>query len=266
MMCPTRFAAPRAATVVIVALLAIAVGLTTTAASPQAVAQARLMAQHAATAHSYHRSAVQHAELVSATTLRARLLGRTPGFPSATARHPNRHISGTWYGQVSILPVLKRQGDRLKVRLPRRPNESTTWVRRARVQLLRTHYAIVIDLSQRRLYWYQRGEPQGSYPIGVGKPSTPTPTGHFFLAFHAIPPPGEDYGPQVLETSAHSNVFQTFGAGTHDAIIAIHGPIFTDRQIGRNGTAISHGCIRMHTSQLRQILFLPKGTPIVITH
>lgn len=263
MMRSTRFAAPSAATIVLVSSLAFAVGLTTLAL-PRAAA--RSGATHDATAAStYHRSALRHAELVPATTLRAELLGRTPAFPSATARQPDRHISGTWYGHVSILPVLKREAGRLKVRLPRRPNESTAWVKAKRVRLLHTHYAIAIDLSQRRLYWYDRDQPQGSYPIGIGKPSTPTPTGHFFLAFHATPPPNEDYGPQVLETSAHSNVFQTFGAGTSDAIIAIHGPIFAGRQIGRNGAAISHGCIRMHNGELRKILFLPKGTPIVIT-
>jgi lipoprotein-anchoring transpeptidase ErfK/SrfK len=123
---------------------------------------------------------------------------------------------------------------------------------------------LLVDISQRRIYLFKAGRQVGSYPVGVGLPQTPTPTGNYFIAFHA-PPNGPGYGAVMLETSAHSKVFRTFEGG-NDAIIAIHGPITSasDARIGKNGTRISNGCIRMHDRQLEKVMWVPDGTPITI--
>jgi lipoprotein-anchoring transpeptidase ErfK/SrfK len=120
-----------------------------------------------------------------------------------------------------------------------------------------------VDLAARRLVWFDSGRPMGSYPVGIGSPTDPTPTGSYFVAFHS-PPPDPSYGPVVLATSAHSNVIQDFGGG--DAIIAIHGPIDAAGLIGSSGAAISHGCIRMQDADLSRIRGLPDGTPVIITY
>jgi lipoprotein-anchoring transpeptidase ErfK/SrfK len=162
------------------------------------------------------------------------------------------------------MPVTAESRTRVKVRLARRPDESQVWVRRRAVTFSATKYALLIDLSKHRLYMFKAGRQVGSFPVGVGLPQTPTPTGTYFIAFHA-PPNGPGYGPVMLETSAHSRVFTTFEGG-NDAIIAIHGPITaqSDAQIGKNGTRISNGCIRMHNSQLVKAARVPDGTPLIV--
>jgi lipoprotein-anchoring transpeptidase ErfK/SrfK len=173
------------------------------------------------------------------------------------------HIPARWYGHWSVLPVIATKNFRLKVRLPRRPNGATTWVRITDVRYSTTPYAVLVDLKYRRLFWFNGGHRLGSYPVGIGSPSDPTPTGSYFIAFHS-PPPDPGYGSVVLATSAHSNVIQDFGGG--DAIIAIHGPIDAAGVIGRSGAAISHGCIRMQDGDLSRIGGLPDGTPVIITY
>jgi lipoprotein-anchoring transpeptidase ErfK/SrfK len=145
-------------------------------------------------------------------------------------------VPGGWYGRTSVLPVVSRTRSRLQVR------------------------------PARRLYLFRNGQQLSSYPVGVGVPATPTPTGSYFLAFHA-PPNGPGYGPVMLETSAHSTAFTTFEGG-NDAIIAIHGPIdsYSDSRIGTVGAALSNGCIRMHNSDLVKVARAPDGTPIVLVH
>ena len=60
-------------------------------------------------------------------------------------------------------------------------------------------------------------------------------------------------------------MLRTFEGG-NDAIIAIQGPITaqSDAAIGKNGTRISNGCIRMHNRQLVKVARVPDGTPIIL--
>jgi lipoprotein-anchoring transpeptidase ErfK/SrfK len=197
-------------------------------------------------------------------TYLATMRHRAPGFKSATAKHKSMTVPRNWYGRTSVLPIVDATKKRVEVRLARRPNESTTWLRLSAINFGYSVQAILIDVSQRRLYVFNKGKQKYSFPIGVGRPQTPTPPGTFFLAFHA-PPNSPEYGSVMLETSAHSTVFRTFEGG-NDAIIAIHGPIGSDAAIGKNGAAISNGCIRMHNSQLVKAAHVEDGSPIIITH
>jgi lipoprotein-anchoring transpeptidase ErfK/SrfK len=153
----------------------------------------------------------------------------------------------------------------LLVRLAQRPNGSTTWIDRDTADLAVTHWAIVIDLSRHYLYVFRSGVQQYAFPVGNGTSRTPTPTGQFFVAFHA-PSNGYGYGPINIATSAHSTVFKSFDGGD-DAIIAIHGPIGSDAVIGDHGAAISNGCIRMHLPDLGKVVrHVPDGAPVVVTY
>ena len=67
---------------------------------------------------------------------------------------------------------------------------------------------------------------------------------------------------QVL-TSAHSN-FITDWEASGDAEIGIHGPLGMDAAIGTTGVRISHGCVRLHLSDLAQLRVVPLGTPVTI--
>jgi lipoprotein-anchoring transpeptidase ErfK/SrfK len=109
---------------------------------------------------------------------------------------------------------------------------------------------------------YNHAQEVGNFPAGIGTPTDPTPTGHFFVVLLAAPPsPG--YGPFVIVTSAHSNAISDWEE-SGDAITAIHGPLGADAAIGTTGARISHGCIRLHNADLAQLRDVPAGTPIDI--
>jgi lipoprotein-anchoring transpeptidase ErfK/SrfK len=101
-----------------------------------------------------------------------------------------------------------------------------------------------------------------AFPAGVGTPTDPTPTGHFFVVLFAAPP-SAGYGPFVIVTSAHSNTISDWEE-SGDAITAIHGPLGADAAIGTTGARISHGCIRLHDADLAQLRDIPAGTPVDI--
>jgi lipoprotein-anchoring transpeptidase ErfK/SrfK len=203
--------------------------------------------------------------LVPTETELATLPGNVAGYGSATTHQKSMTVPGSWYGRVSVLPIVAVQGDRIKVRTAQRPNEHEVWIKRSsKIYRSATSYAIVVDLKMHHIFLFNHGRQIGAFPVGVGLPQTPTPTGTYFVAFHA-PPNGPGYGSVMLETSAHSDVFKTFEGG-NDAIIAIHGPITSqaNSQIGTQGTRVSNGCIRMHDNNLVKVGRVPDGTPVFL--
>jgi lipoprotein-anchoring transpeptidase ErfK/SrfK len=203
-------------------------------------------------------------QYVAPYTFLASLKKRTPGFSSRHDTTPKLIVPKKWHGTTTAMPITKADKTRFKVRLARRPNESQVWVRGRATKVSITTFSLVLDLSKRRMYEFKLGRQIHSFPVGIGLPQTPTPTGTFFLAFHADPT-GPGYGAVMLETSAHSKVLRTFDGG-NDAIIAIHGPITAqaDAAIGNDGARLSHGCIRMHNRQLLKLAWVPDGSPIAI--
>jgi len=180
----------------------------------------------------------------------------TPGGPQTGT------VPGSWYGSPSTLPVLATRPGWLRVRLAQRPNDSTAWILAGQASLARSPDAIVINLGTRHLTLYQKAKRVFSAPIGIGTPADPTPTGQYFVALYASPP-SPAYGAFVMATSAHSDTI-TDWSDSGDAIIAIHGPLGSDAQIGTTGAAISHGCIRMHEPDLIRLRQVPAGSPIDI--
>lgn len=172
--------------------------------------------------------------------------------------------AGRWYGRQMTMPIVEQWQDWLRIRVPERPNGKTAWVRRQDVTTSRSAYRIVIRLNETKLILYKDGFPVMVAPVGVGKPSTPTPQGNFFVAVIERPDP-HNYGPFSIATSGHSEAIRSW-QGSGDAITAIHGPVSSrsDAQIGRNGTRISNGCIRMHKADLARLNNVPLGTPVDI--
>lgn len=181
---------------------------------------------------------------------------------AAPGKPTDGSVPGSWHGGVSTLPVIARRPGWVDVRLAQRPNESTAWVLARDVKFSVTPYAIVIDLATTHLFLYRDGKRILSAPVGVGTPQYPTPTGTFFTAFFAAPP-SPAYGAFVMVTSGHSNVITDWEM-SGDAMVAIHGPLGSDAEIGTTGARISHGCIRMHENDLLRLRDVPVGTPIYI--
>jgi hypothetical protein len=189
----------------------------------------------------------------------AALTASTPSFASPGGA-AGKAVAPTWHGSPLFLPVLAIRSGDLEVRLPTRPNGSTAWISEAGIHLTHTPYRIVIDLATRHLLLYRDGVVVLDAPAGVGTVTDPTPTGHFFVAAFATAP-SSGYGPFVLVTSAHSDAI-TDWEESGDAVVAIHGPLGDDAEIGTTGAQISHGCVRLHDSALVQLRVVPDGSPI----
>lgn len=165
----------------------------------------------------------------------------------------------------TVLPVLghatsRTGGSWLRVRLPGRPNGHMGWISAHRTKRTSTDWHILVKLSTRRVTVYHDGLVRRHFRAVVGKPSTPTPRGVFFIEEALALSSYEAGGPFALATSARSNVFQEFEGGPGQ--IGIHG---TANLTGALGTAVSHGCVRLGT---RAITWLARrigaGVPLTI--
>ena len=164
-------------------------------------------------------------------------------------------------GEKTTLPVLARRGRWLHVALPGRPNGHTGWILAGKTVRSVTHWHIVVDTSRRTVTVYRAGAAVRTFEAVVGKPSTPTPTGDFFIE-ESIALQTTDVGaPYALALSARSNVLQEFDGGPGQ--IALHGLLNVG---GVPGTAVSHGCVRLDTQAMRWLVArVGPGVPVTIT-
>ena len=168
-------------------------------------------------------------------------------------------------GEQTTLPVIGSltgpDGVRwLRVMLPGRPNGSTGWITERGTRKLVTAWHLVIDLTGRHVRAYREGRLVRAFRAVVGKPSTPTPTGEYFVEEALQMSTGEAGGPFALALSARSNALQEFEGGPGQ--IAIHG---RDNLGGVLGTAESHGCVRLDTGSIDWLAArIGPGTPVTI--
>jgi hypothetical protein len=164
----------------------------------------------------------------------------------------------------TMLPVLGQTESRgrrwLRVRLPQRPDGSTGWITASGVTLGEDPWHIVIDRLARTAITYYKGRVARTFPVVVGKPSTPTPAGEFFVAEIVYEGYGLTTGPYALATSAYSNVLQEFDGGPGQ--VALHGLVGLS---GTPGQAVSHGCVRFYNQDITWLArHLTPGTSITI--
>lgn len=108
-------------------------------------------------------------------------------------------------------------------------------------------YSIVINIPQHRLYLY-RGETEIlSYPVAVGKPSTPSPRGEFVIIQKAIW--GGGFGTRWMRFSAPWGIYGIHGTNKPWSV----------------GSVASHGCIRMYNRDVEQLYaIISIGTPVTL--
>ena len=152
------------------------------------------------------------------------------------------------------------EGDEwVRIRLPRRPNNSTGWVRREALGPYQTvNTQIVVDRRRFQATLYRNGRAIWKSRIGVGKRGTPTPAGRFYIREKLISPfGGTIYGPLAFGTSAYSGLSEWPRGG----VIGIHGT----NQPGILPGRVSHGCIRVPNKNIRRLArLMPLGTPLLI--
>jgi lipoprotein-anchoring transpeptidase ErfK/SrfK len=188
---------------------------------------------------------------------------------SLSARHARGSTVGAQRpitGAQTGLPVLHRTATRdgvrwLKVRVPGRPNGRQGWIAQRGTTLTTTRWHLVVRTAIRRVLAYKNGHLARNFAAVVGKPSTPTPHGRFFVEESVRMLSGSAGGPYALALSARSNVLQEFEGGPGQ--IAVHGVANLG---GTPGTAASHGCVRLAN---RNIAWLASrvgpGVPVTIT-
>ena len=107
-------------------------------------------------------------------------------------------------------------------------------------------YSITVDLSARSLILYRDGTEVRSFPVGIGRMLTPTPTGTFYIA-NKQPRPGGPFGVMWMGLSR-----------PHYGIHGTNNPA----SIGR---IVSHGCIRMYNQDVLALSrIVAVGTPVKI--
>lgn len=185
--------------------------------------------------------------------------------PSTGARQVGRLHFDTEDGVAEVYVALRSRLDDsgngwTLIRLPGRPNGRTGWVRSGDLETLQTVTTrLVINQQTLRATLTRAGRRVFSAPVGVGKASTPTPAGRFWIRekltdgrFRSF------YGPIAFGTSAYSALSDWPGGG----VIGIHGTTLPGLVPGRP----SHGCVRLRNPDLLRLArLMPIGTPVQIT-
>lgn len=147
----------------------------------------------------------------------------------------------------------------MHIRIPRRPNGSTGWVLQEALGNLRTVRTMLrINRKTLRATLFRDGSPIWFARIGVGKASTPTPGGRFYIRERLRNLGGKGiYGPWAFGTSAYSVLSEWPGGG----VVGVHGTNEPALLPGRP----SNGCIRLRNKSInRLVLLMPLGTPVEI--
>ncbi|RKD23197.1 hypothetical protein BEP19_13350 [Ammoniphilus oxalaticus] len=107
-------------------------------------------------------------------------------------------------------------------------------------------YKIVVSVQKRTLSLFKDEKLVKTYPVGVGKMLTPTPTGYYKIVNKA-PNPGGPFGVMWMGLSR-----------PHYGIHGTNAPSSIGKQV-------SHGCIRMHNHDVLELSkTVPIGTTVVI--
>jgi lipoprotein-anchoring transpeptidase ErfK/SrfK len=169
----------------------------------------------------------------------------------------------TWTRMV--LPVISTTTDArgrqwLRVRLPYRGRHTTGWLPAAHVKLTTLTFHLVVSRRMRQLTVWHLGHVLARYRVVVGKPSTPTPAGEFFILDRERLYNSWAHGQWALSTSAYSRVLQHFEGGIGE--VALH----AKASLGdRLGSAASHGCVRLSDSVASHLArIIPNGTPLTV--
>jgi L,D-transpeptidase catalytic domain len=169
-------------------------------------------------------------------------------------------------GFLEVYPLLRSETsgkgrEWVEIRVPGRPNGRTGWIDRELLgPIHRTGWRILVSRRSHRMRVIHAGKLLRIFPVGVGKPSTPTPAGHFWIDERfTVSDPNNPYYPYALGTSDFSSLSNWPGEG----VIGIHGPFGEPQRIPG---APSHGCIRMLTPDIAWLgPRVALGTPVIVS-
>ena len=122
---------------------------------------------------------------------------------------------------------------------------------------------LIINLPSRTIEFYADNRLIKTYPVAIGKPSTPTPTGNFYINYKEVNPawfppdepgrvvPSGPYNPLGYRWIGFLPTYGVHGTNNPDSI----------------GYAVSNGCIRMYEPDVEELFELVKiHTPLQISY
>jgi hypothetical protein len=186
--------------------------------------------------------------------------------PSQSARTLTHLRLQTEDGLPDLYLLLERQQQRhsgqdwVRVRIPGRPNGRTGWVPRdALGDFTVVTTSLLVERARHRVTVRRAGRVVGTFPIGVGKASTPTPAGRFWIREKfVVANAGGAYGPRAIGTSAYAPHLTDWPNG---GVVGFQGT----NEPGLVPGNPSHGCIRLYNRDiLRMYHLVPLGTPLRI--
>jgi lipoprotein-anchoring transpeptidase ErfK/SrfK len=157
---------------------------------------------------------------------------------------------------------------------PRQPRVMKPKLKRVKAKVTRKNLArrygtiITIDRANFRLRLFKRLKLAKTYPVAVGMPAYPTPTGQFSITNKAVNPawtaPNSPwagaYANETVPGGSAENPLKARWMGIVNGV-GIHGTGIP----GSIGTAASHGCIRMTVPDVIDLYpRVPVGTPVLI--
>jgi lipoprotein-anchoring transpeptidase ErfK/SrfK len=141
------------------------------------------------------------------------------------------------------------------------PAQSAGWVRASDLhRVANIDTKVVISVGAQTLTISKPGTPDVTYTVGVGTPSTPTPTDvtGYLQQRYLDPSQGEAVYPIQL-TSLHASTKDEPYGGEDGGLIGIH-------YNPTNSGAVSHGCVRLTQEAIVAVNRLPLGTPVTIVN
>jgi hypothetical protein len=184
--------------------------------------------------------------------------------PEPTAPAVQRLGISTADGTSMLVEVIAQStgpdGSWVQVHMPVLPDSRTGWLPRSDLSgLIAVHTWLIVDTERLRATLIDNGRTIFTAPIGVGKASTPTPHGSFYVIDRLTNlEEGGFYGPLAFGTSAKSGVLTDWPGG---GVVGIHGTDEPQLIPGRP----SHGCIRMRNQDILRLgRLMPVGTPVTI--
>jgi L,D-transpeptidase-like protein len=167
----------------------------------------------------------------------------------------------TSFGSATIVPVVTQRGSWLGVISTALPNGRVGWISvSATLVAYRTPWSISASLRHRQVVVRRDGRVVMRFPVAVGGPGTPTPTGRFAVTDKLLTQdPSSPYGCCILALSAHQpHTVQGWGGGDR---IAIHATDLPETI----GSAVSLGCLRAPAADVRRLVrSVPLGTVVTI--
>jgi lipoprotein-anchoring transpeptidase ErfK/SrfK len=96
-------------------------------------------------------------------------------------------------------------------------------------------YRIDINTRKLRLYLFRDGVLIRNFPVAVGKPSTPTPLGHWVIIKKGLW--GAQFGGHFMQINVPWGIYGIHGTDIPASI----------------ARAISHGCVRMYNNDAKEL-------------